>query len=162
MLRLDIGCGLKKEAGWKGIDIRKYPGIDHVMNVGKDPLPYDDDSIDEIKTIHMLEHLYREELFYFIEECWRVLKLQGFLHIEVPKANTLADLINPDHVSHFVEETFGYWQVPGNPEHKDPHGGVVKHHWHIEIIPQENPENISLNMHPNKIGGKYPYVKVTI
>jgi hypothetical protein len=158
-MKIDIGCGMRKEEGWFGVDLRKYPGVDAVLNIGTERIPVENDSVDEMKAIHVLEHLRPEELFFFLDSAWELMKPKGFLHVEVPRAMTRAYFINPDHRIQFTQDTFGYFQVPGNPEHKDPHG-VMKHFWHIEILEDPNPEAISVNMYPNKEGGKYDYVKV--
>lgn len=158
-IRVDIGCGLKKPEGFIGIDVRDFPGVDYVMNVGKEKLPFKDNSVDVITSIHVFEHFYPEELFFCIEECFRVLKPTGFLHIEVPKAGTRAYYIHPDHKLQFTEDTFGFFQVPGNEEHRDPHGYLTGF-WHIQMLLNDNPEAISVNLFPNKQGGRYPFVKV--
>jgi hypothetical protein len=157
MIKLDYGCGKRKENGWFGVDIRKYPGVDHVMNIGKHKLPLEDDSVDEIKCMHVLEHLYPEELFHAMDEAYRVIKPTGSFTIEVPKAGTPAYYINPDHKIQFVQDTFGFFQVPF--EGKDPHG-YMKGFWHVQINKIENDQVINVTLYPNKEGGRYPYVKI--
>ena len=100
MLKVNLGCGMRKDKGWFGIDIRPFKGVDYVMNIGRAPLPFEDDSVDEMKSIHVFEHLYPEELFYCFNECFRVIKATGFLHVEVPIFPTRAWLIHPDPVAH--------------------------------------------------------------
>lgn len=156
-LKVNLGCGLRKDKGWYGIDIRDFKGVDCVMNIGEEKLPFEDNSVDQIKAIHVLEHLYPDELFFCIEECFRVLKPKGFFKIEVPKAGTPAYYINPDHKIQFVEDTFGFFQVPS--EGIDPHG-YLKGFWHVQILKNENPEAITVKMYPNKPNGKFDYVKV--
>ena len=162
---LDIGCGYKKPEGsseieWVGLDIRDFPGVDHVLNIGKDKFPIEDNSVDFIQSIHVFEHLYPEELFHCIEECWRVLKPQGKIHIEVPKAGTPAYYIHPDHKIQYVEDTFGFFQVPGNERNEDPHG-YLKGFWHVDVLKDhDNKQAVHVDMYPNKPEGKFPYVEV--
>lgn len=158
MTKVDLGCGMRKREGFAGIDIRDYPGVDYVLNIGKNRLPFASDSVSEIVSDNTFEHLYPEELFFAMEECFRVLKPSGFMTVAVPKAGTTAYFINPDHKIQFTQDTFGFFQVPAGG--KDPNG-YLKGFWHIEPITQPNPEAIWVNMHPNKPGGKYPYVEVT-
>lgn len=163
MIGLDIGCGMRKHVDgpdihWVGIDIRKFPGVDHVMNIGKEPLPMENDSVDRICSIHVYEHLYPEELFFSINECFRVIKPDGIFHIEVPKAGTRAYFIHPDHKIQFIEDTFGFFQVPA--EGKDPHG-YLNGYWHVSILHGSNPEAVEVDLYPNKPGGKYPFKEVT-
>lgn len=161
---LDLGSGFKKHPSspnetWVGIDIRSFPETNHILDLGKDRLPFADNSISGIQAIHLFEHFYPEQLFHCIDECFRVLKPTGKLHIEVPKAGTPAYYIHPDHKLQFVEDTFGFFQVPGDAEHRDPHG-YLKGFWHVNIIPQEFDQHIHVDMYPNKPEGRYDYVKV--
>jgi len=163
-ISVDLGCGMRKAVGnssewWYGVDIRPFKDVDFVLNIGKDKLPFEDDFVDFIRAIHLFEHLYPEELFFAVEECWRVLKPTGCLHVEVPKAGTNAYYIHPDHKIQFMKDTFGFFQVPGNEEHVDPNG-YLKGFWHVEVLENGNPEAITVEMYPNKPGGKYPYVEV--
>lgn len=159
---LDIGCGLRKtiREGWEciGIDSRSFDGVDIVANIGKDKFPLEDNSVDEIRSIHVFEHLYPEELFFCMEECFRVIKPSGLLHIEVPKAGTPAYFIHPDHKIQFMEDTFGFFHVPH--QGKDPHG-YMKGFWHVNIIKEGTYEqHIKVDMFPNKEGGRFPFVEV--
>jgi len=82
--KLDIGCGTPDEwieGDWirvdpyvKEADIRK-PAWD---------LPFGDNSIDEIHSSHVLEHLYKEQVVLTLKEWFRVLKVGGKLTIFVP------------------------------------------------------------------------------
>lgn len=162
---IDLGCGMKKpvstkEEKWYGVDIRPFDGVDFVMNIGKEPISLADNSVDIITAVHLFEHFYPEELFFCIEECWRLLKPQGVLKISVPKAGTPAYYIHPDHKIQFVEDTFGFFQVPGNEDRSDPHGYLTGF-WHVNArTAPGNPQAIDVDMHPNKPGGKFPYVEV--
>jgi len=161
IVRVDLGCGKRKPKGYIGIDIRKFKGVDYVLDLGKDPLPFKNDSVDIIRALHLFEHFYPHELFHCIEECWRVLKPKGHIHIEVPKAGTHAYYINPDHKIQFVEDTFGFFQVPGNSERIDPHG-YLKGFWHVCVLETPHKEHILVDMYPNKRNGRFDYVEVAI
>jgi len=154
-MKLDLGCGQRKKEGWIGIDSKEYPGVDYVLNIGKDKMPFENDSIDEIRSIHVFEHLYSEELFFCMEECFRIIKPTGTLYIEVPKANTPAFYAHPDHKIAFMPITFGFWQVPAYG--KDVHG-YLKGFWNVRA--EEKPESVEVFMYPNKPGGKFDYVEV--
>lgn len=162
---IDLGCGMRKPADnetqkWFGVDIRPFKGVDYVVNIGKEKLPFDDDSVDFIQAIHLFEHMYPEELFFCIDECFRVMKPTGKLHIEVPRAGTQAYFVHPDHKIQFTNDTWGFFMVPDNDGTIDPHG-YLNGFWRLEFIPNGNPENIGLDMYPNKPGGKFEYKKVT-
>ncbi len=54
-LRLDIGCGKTKMDGWEGIDAIDF-GQKHVHDV-RQGLPFQDDSVSEVRSSHFVEHL---------------------------------------------------------------------------------------------------------
>lgn len=159
MKYINLGCGNKKQDGWIGIDIRKFPAVDYVMNVGKEKLPFKDNSVDKIHADHLFEHFYPEELFFCIEECWRVLKPKGHILINVPKGDTPGFYIHPDHKIHFIADTFGFFQVPAGG--KDIHG-YLKGFWHVSINDSSNPHALGATLYPNKPNGHYPYQKVKL
>lgn len=145
---------------WYGIDIRQFKGVDYVLDAGKDPYPFKDSSVDFIQAIHLFEHFYSHEIFHAMEECWRILKPNGILHIEVPKAGTPAFYIHPDHKAHWVEDTFGFFQVPDNEGHVDDHG-YLEGFWYTSILDPHNPHAVHADMQPNKKGATHhPYVTV--
>lgn len=158
VLRVDLGCGLVKQEGWVGIDLRPFKGVDYVLNLEREVFPFGDSSVDEFKAGHLFEHFTPEGLFWCVEECWRCLKPTGQFLISVPKAGTRAWYAHPDHRIHFTEDTFGFFQVPA--EGKDPHG-YLKHFWHVSILETPNPEEVRVLMYPNKKGNPYyPYQEV--
>ena len=73
MNNLNLGCGNVKQKDWVGIDIRNFPEVDYVMNVGKEPLPFMNNSVDKIHADHLFEHFYPEELFFCVEHAVRTI-----------------------------------------------------------------------------------------
>lgn len=57
MLKLDIGCGTNKKDGCIGIDYLQLDGVDHVVDLTKDMLPFPDQSVDYIYSAHFMEHV---------------------------------------------------------------------------------------------------------
>jgi predicted SAM-dependent methyltransferase len=104
MRRLNIGCGTEVREGWVNIDNRPWEGVNMVRDVTRG-LPFDSDSVDEIYTSHMLEHLNPTDAQFFLKECQRVLKRGGTLEIHVPHGRG-RDAFALDHRSFYTEETF--------------------------------------------------------
>jgi SAM-dependent methyltransferase len=73
-IKIDIGCGPNKRAGFFGIDIIKFDGVDKVMNAGQERWPFKDGSVDEVHASHFVEHLEPMERAHFVNELDRVLK----------------------------------------------------------------------------------------
>ena len=84
MVKIDIGCGPNKAEGFVGLDSREFPGVDHVVRVGVDPLPFEDSSVDEARASHFVEHLTGEQRIQFVNELHRVLKPGAKAQIIVP------------------------------------------------------------------------------
>lgn len=83
-LKLDLGCGPNKQPDHLGVDVRKFPGVDVVLDLGKDAWPWKDDSVAEAHTSHFLEHLTALERIHFMNELHRVLVPGGKCKIVVP------------------------------------------------------------------------------
>lgn len=83
-LKLDFGCGPNKKAGFLGVDIIDFPGVDKVVDLRTSPWPFEDNSVDEAFTSHFVEHLTAEERVTFVNELYRILKPGASCQIIVP------------------------------------------------------------------------------
>lgn len=126
LIKLNIGSGRQRVDGFTNIDMTQIidgnnnKTVDIVMNIEKEPLPYQDDSVDEILIDNVLEHLV--DLRFVMNECHRVLKKGCVMRGCVPMAGTDYDFKDPTHVRHFIPATFGYFcgespVVEGRPAH---------------------------------------------
>lgn len=81
-MKLDLGCGKDKLEGFIGVDLYE-PSADI-----KDDMvtlkTIEDNSIDEIRAFHVLEHLFEKDVKPALSSMFRVLKPQGKIHIQVP------------------------------------------------------------------------------
>jgi SAM-dependent methyltransferase len=83
-IRLELGSGVKKgKMGWITVD-DFGADICHDLTKG---IPLPNESVDQIYTSHMLEHIPFKDLVIFINECFRVLKKNGSLSVCVPDAS---------------------------------------------------------------------------
>ena len=74
MARLDLGCGGRKKEGFIGVDQYPMEGVDVVLNIGVDPWPWEDGTVEEIHASHFLEHLTAMQRVHFMNEAYRVMK----------------------------------------------------------------------------------------
>lgn len=74
MKKLDLACGGNKAEGFVGVDIAAAEGVDVVHDLRVTPWPFEDDSIDEARCSHFLEHLNGPERIPFMNELYRILK----------------------------------------------------------------------------------------
>lgn len=81
MINLNLGCGHDFSDELIGVDIYDY-GQQHIVDLEKEALPYEDNSVDKIDAKHFFEHLW--DVKNCLNECWRVLKPTAELEILVP------------------------------------------------------------------------------
>lgn len=84
LLKLDLGCGPNKQPDHTGVDVRKFPGVDVVLDLGKAIWPWANESVAEAHSSHFLEHLTSLERIHFMNELHRVLVPGGKCKIIVP------------------------------------------------------------------------------
>ena len=91
-LKLHIGCGQDKYAGWVNIDI---PSSDLTIDI-RDGLPFDDNSVDFIYAERVLQRLTFEEGKKVLSEFARCLKIGGVLRIAMPDLDYVIERYNSD------------------------------------------------------------------
>lgn len=82
-LKLDFGAGRNPVAGYKSVDLYA-PEADFKVDLFKFPLPWKNETVDEIHASHFVEHIPQDKRWPFFEECWRILKPEGKMNIVVP------------------------------------------------------------------------------
>jgi len=89
-VKVDLGGGRNPKKGFVNVDKWDHKCVDIKCDFENEPLPFDDESVDEIYTHHMLEHLpfvtddNKPLLDIIIQECYRILKHDGILDLTVP------------------------------------------------------------------------------
>lgn len=87
-MKIDIGCGVRKQPDHVGVDIRQFEGVDVVLDAGTQVWPWGDNSVDEIFSSHFIEHLTGIQRVHFVNEAYRVLKPGGKLTMICPSASS--------------------------------------------------------------------------
>ncbi|PHD74980.1 hypothetical protein COF64_13910 [Bacillus sp. AFS043905] len=109
LVKIDIGCGRKKQDGFIGIDNSPYSMADYIIDLNKDHLPFEDNTVDYVYSSHCLEHL--SNLEHILSEIYRVCKPNAQIFITVPYYNTSLNLANIYHNNNiaFNEHTFRFF-----------------------------------------------------
>jgi SAM-dependent methyltransferase len=105
-LRLDIGCGKNKQAGFIGVDRIAFDGVDHVVDVTAAPLPFETSTVDEVFSSHFVEHLTQVQRCAFFNEIWRVLKPGAKATIITPHWSNARAYGDPTHQWPAISEWF--------------------------------------------------------
>lgn len=109
---LNLGCGFcNREPGEFGVDNDPKCKPDLLWDLNETPWPLPGNSFDEIRAIHLLEHI--PNIIGVMNESWEVLKRGGLFLIRVPLFPTLGAIADPTHVRYFIPQTFDYFTRKG-------------------------------------------------
>ncbi|MHA2394620.1 MAG: hypothetical protein ACXAEX_22050 [Promethearchaeota archaeon] len=81
-MKLNIGCGKKFDPNYYNIDLYDNLVADEIMSALN--LKFGDNSCQEVKAIHLIEHLGLYQSIYSLSEFFRVLEPNGSLILETP------------------------------------------------------------------------------
>ena len=104
---LDVGCGVKKYPGSVGLDRNPDTAADIVCDLDVFPWPLDSESFDEIRLIHVIEHL--GDVVRTVEECHRILRPGGRIVMETPHYTDFSSFCDPTHRWHLNSFSFRYF-----------------------------------------------------
>jgi len=96
-VKIDIGCGPNKQAGFIGLDQHKFDGVDHVVALGRAPLPFGDDTVEEVHASHFVEHLTATERCQLLNELYRVMQPGAKMTMIVPHWGSTRAYGDPTH-----------------------------------------------------------------
>lgn len=83
-LKLDFGCGNIPAEGFTGVDIIKFDKVAKVVDLRKKPWPWMDNSVEEARASHFVEHLTALERVIFCNELYRILVPGGQCQVITP------------------------------------------------------------------------------
>jgi SAM-dependent methyltransferase len=111
---VDLGCGDQRQYPTNlGVDRRRTPEVAAVADVSR-PLPLRDGSVDRVFVVHVLEHLV--DFLPLVDECHRVLRPGGVLHVLSPWWQHVNAVADPTHVRLIDTQTVkGICRSPGRP-----------------------------------------------
>ena len=83
-MKLHLGCGRDIKEGFVNIDRTNHEGVDVVCNIGHEPLPFKDNSIDYVYANAFIEHLDTDEMAFLLDELYRVCKHGAIIEFVAP------------------------------------------------------------------------------
>lgn len=96
-MKLNLGCGEKKLPGFINIDCEESQKPDLLHDFTKEPLPYEEGSVDEIFCIHNLEHIPLHAWSKIFYEFKRLLKVGGILVLAYPEFDVCVKYYQENH-----------------------------------------------------------------
>ncbi len=108
------------EPGWINCDLTPGPHVDCVFSADTDVWPFPDNSVAEVYSSHVVEHLHNP--VHFFEQAYRVLAPNGTMLIRVPYGGHHAAWWDITHVRPWFAESFAFLQpgyniATGNLQH---------------------------------------------
>ena len=122
-MKLNMGCGNHKVAGWVNVDLSPTCAPDVVCDLEVTPWPWADDTVTQVLFNHSLEHLGGNPRTFLaiIKELYRVCRNGAEIQINVPHPRhdtfindpTHVRIITPDLMTLFNRELNDEWQRTG-------------------------------------------------
>jgi predicted SAM-dependent methyltransferase len=82
-MKVNLGSGFKRIDGFVNVDDDPLVEPDYIVNLEKDKLPFENDSVDEMVAHHVLEHI-GEGYIPLMQEIYRVCKHGAIIDVRVP------------------------------------------------------------------------------
>ena len=83
-VNLNLGCGGNYLAGYINIDYSEKFETDIMLDIGKERLPFGDDSVSTVISSHLIGHLIRCEGMHHLREVYRVIRPHGRFYLIFP------------------------------------------------------------------------------
>lgn len=120
-MKIDIGCGKTKKDGFIGLDQYPFDGVDHVVALGRDPLPFGDGTVEEAHASHFIEHLTQTERCQLMNELYRVMKPGAKMAMIVPHWGSTRAYGDPTHQWPPISEMWFYYLSKAWRDQNAPH-----------------------------------------
>jgi len=89
-IELNLGCGHHKIPGTINIDSDESVEPDKVIDIRKEPLPFEDDSVEVVHFYHTIEHIEEHYQPFIFSEIQRVLTHTGYVLVSYPEFKIVA------------------------------------------------------------------------
>lgn len=128
---LELGCGRVKAPGAIGVDLNpEATAADVICDLNR-PLPFADSTFDEVRAVHVIEHL--EDVVRAMGEMHRVARPGGLIHVVTPHYSDYSSWCDPTHRWHLNSFSFFYFTSL--------HG---QHPWYTRLVLRERHLHVEL------------------
>jgi ubiquinone/menaquinone biosynthesis C-methylase UbiE len=109
-MKLNLGCGNKKKAGFIGVDFFNCEAVDVVADL-TNKLPFEDSSIDEVWMDNFIEHI--QDIPRLMKEIQRICKKGALVTIFTPHFASADSWRDPTHVHHLSYFSMDHFEKKG-------------------------------------------------
>jgi len=109
-VRLNLGCGRNPMEGFVNLDRQTLPGVDVVHDLEVLPLPFEDDTFEEIVGIDLIEHV--SNALGLMEELHRIAKPDAVCTFALPYGSSDDAWEDPTHVRPYFLNSWMYFAQP--------------------------------------------------
>jgi len=115
-MKINLGCGYQKMAGYLNVDNDPACRPDQLVDLEKIPWPFADNSVQEILAAHVIEHLGQTPQMWMEiwKELWRVSANGCLVKITVPHPRHDNFLADPTHVRPILPDTIAMFDQSRN------------------------------------------------
>lgn len=135
-MKLNIGSGHKRIDNFLNVDDDPLVSPDFIVDLEKGKLPFDDNSVEEIKAHHILEHI--KNFIPLMQEIYRVCKHGALIDIIAPHHNHEVFYGDPTHVRPITVNGMYLFSKKHCLMHKEQHdsssGIAFKYNVNFDII----------------------------
>lgn len=126
---LEVGCGRVKAPGAIGVDSNlDATAADVICDLNR-PLPFADNSFEEVRAIHVIEHL--DDVMKVVSEFHRVTRAAGTIYLVTPHYTDFISWTDPTHRWHLNSFSFRYF----GPIHGE-------RHWYTRLELREREQRV--------------------
>jgi predicted SAM-dependent methyltransferase len=117
-MKLNMGCGHNKVAGWTNVDVSPACNPDVVCDLEVLPWPWGEGSVDAVLFYHSLEHLGQDSKVFLgmMKELYRVCRNGAEITINVPHPRHENFISDPTHVRIITPEVLSLFDRKWNDE----------------------------------------------
>lgn len=109
-MKLNLGCGRNPIDDYVNLDRQDLPGVDVVHDLESFPLPFDDDTFDEIVGIDLIEHI--TDALGLMQELYRIAKPDATCTFALPYGSSDDAWEDPTHVRPYFVNSWSYFSMP--------------------------------------------------
>lgn len=95
-MKINIGAGDTRYEGFVNVDYDARCKPEYVVNLEQEPLPFEDNTVEQVIAHHVLEHM-GDGYFHILQELYRVCKHGAIIDIRVPHCRHDYFLNDPTH-----------------------------------------------------------------